>query len=211
MVEATQPELILHHAARTRSIRCRWLLEEMGVSYTLAQAPYRATPEETAAYRELHPLAKIPALEHGDTTMFESVAIMQYILAVFGPSELELRPGDPDYGRFLQWLHFGEGGMSMPVTMLLAHTALLPEEHRNAGIAAWAKAETDKHLTALEQSGIAKDSYLVADRFTAADISVGYMLYLLKIIRQFGDAPDSVKAYFRRITARDSWKTASAD
>ena len=84
--------------------------------------------EETAAYRELHPLAKIPALEHGETTMFESVAIMQYILATFGPSDLEVRPGETDYGRFLQWLHFGEGGMTLPVTMLLAHTALLPEE-----------------------------------------------------------------------------------
>ncbi|WP_412545050.1 glutathione S-transferase family protein [Maricaulis sp. MIT060901] len=211
MVDTTGKELILHHAPRTRSIRCRWLLEEMGIAYTLKQAPYRATPEETAAYRELHPLAKIPALEHGETTMFESVAIMQYILATFGPSELEVRPGETDYGRFLQWLHFGEGGMTLPVTMLLAHTALLPEEHRNAGIAAWAKSETDKHLEALEHSGIGKGSYLVADRLTAADISVGYMLYLLKIIRQFGDAPDSVRAYFRRITARDSWKIASAD
>lgn len=211
MNETTQAKLILHHAPRTRSIRCRWLLEEMGVPHTLAQAPYRATPEETSAYLELHPLAKIPALEHGDTTMFESVAIMQYILANFGPSEFEVRPGETDYGRFLQWMHFGEGGMTLPVTMLLAHTALLPEEHRNVGIAAWAKDETDKHLKALEQSGIAHDTYLVADRFTAADISVGYMLYLLKIIRQFGDAPDSVKAYFRRITSRDAWKKASAD
>ena len=211
MVDTQQNELILHHAPRTRSIRCRWLLEEMGVPYTLAQAPYRASPEETAAYTKLHPLAKIPALEHGDTAMFESVAIMQYILATFGPSDLEVRPGEPGYGQFLQWMHFGEGGLTLPVTMLLAHTALLPEEHRNAGIAAWAKAETDKHLQALEHSGIVDGGYLVADRFTAADISVGYMLYLLKIIRQLGDAPDSIKDYFKRITARDAWKIASGD
>ena len=47
-------------------------------------------------------------------------------------------------------------------------------------------------------------------RLTAADISIVYMLYLIKVMRQFDGAPENVQAYFKRLTKRESWVAATA-
>ncbi|WP_291843736.1 glutathione S-transferase family protein [Maricaulis sp.] len=202
--------LRLFHAPRTRSVRVRWLLEEMDLPYTLETVPFAQRPAGDEAYGEIHPLRKVPALEDKGRVMFESVAILQYLMGRYGPTDLEVTPDEADYDLFLQWLHYGESGMILPVTLLLAHTMLLPEKARSPVIARSAKRDTVKALSMLADHGLAGRDYLAADRFTAADISVGYMLFLLKIIKQFDDAPAAVKAYFARLTARPSWSVASA-
>ncbi|WP_323760788.1 glutathione S-transferase family protein [Maricaulis sp.] len=203
-------DLRLYHAPRTRSIRVRWLLEEMGLPYTLENVAFAQRPAGDEAYADVHPLRKVPALADKGRVMFESVAILQYVMGRYGPTDLDVRPDEADYDLFLQWLHFGESGMIMPVTLLLAHTVLLPEKARNAAIAKSAKADTVKVLDLLANHGLKDRDYLAGGRFTAADISVGYMLFLLKIIKQFDDAPEPVKAYFSRLTARPGWVAASA-
>lgn len=201
--------LVLHHAPRSRSIRVLWLMEEMGLDYRLAPVAFDARPVGDEHYEKVHPLRKVPALEDGDRTMFESIAILQYLMSRYGPTDLDVRPDEPDYARYLQWLHFGEAGMLMPVQMLLAHTTLLPEDKRNPQLAAWGRAEVDKLLAMLGSHAVAGRDYVAADRFTAADISLGYMLYLLKLIRQFDGAPEPVSAYFARLAERPAWAKAS--
>lgn len=203
------PDLTLYHAPRTRSIRVRWLLEEMGLRYALHTVQFATRPAGDESYALIHPLRKVPALKDGDEIVLDSVAIMQYLLGRYGPCSLDVTPDEADYGRFLHWLHFGESGMIMPVSLLLAHTQLLPEDKRDANLAKWAKHETDKLLDFASKHGLADREFIAGDRFTAADISMGYMFYLLKLIRQFSDAPDNLKTYFARLTARPGWVIAS--
>lgn len=204
------PDFTLYHAPRTRSIRVRWLLQEMGLPYRIEPVAFDTRPAGDETYDQIHPLRKVPAFRDGETTVFESLAIMDYILGRYGPSPLAVSPDEADYGRYLQWLHFGEAGMMLPVSMLLGHTALLPEDKRDPGIAAWSKMETDKLLECLATHAVGDREFVAADRFTAADISLAYMIYLLKIIRQFGDAPDNLKAWFKSLTQRPSWAIASS-
>ncbi|HAQ35328.1 MAG: glutathione S-transferase [Maricaulis sp.] len=204
-------DLVLYHAPQTRSIRVRWALEEMGLDYRIEPVQFKSRPAGDEAFAKISPLRKLPAFRDGAMTMTESNAILQYLLGKYGPSDLEVKPDEADYGRYLQFLHFGEGGMTMPVSLLLAHTALLPEDQRNPALAKWAKIETGKLLDYLADHGLDGRDWLAAGRFTAADISVVYMLYLLKIIRQFDAAPEILKVYFARATGRDAWKKASAD
>lgn len=204
------PDITLYHAPRTRSIRVRWLLEEMGLPHRVQPVAFDQRPAGDENYARINPLRKVPALTDGETTVLESLACLEYLLGRYGPSPLAIAPEEEDYGRYLQWLHFGEGGMMMPVSLLLAHTALLPEAHRDANLAAWSKAETDKLLEVLASHAVGDREFIAGDRLTAADISIAYMLYLLKIIRQFGDAPDNLKAYFKGLTQRESWNVASS-
>ena len=204
-------DLVLYHAPQPRSIRIRWALEEMGLDYRIEPVQFKSRPAGDEAFAKISPLRKLPAFRDGAMTMTESNAILQYLLGKYGPSDLEVKPDEADYGRYLQFLHFGEGGMTMPVSLLLAHTALLPEDQRNPALAKWAKIETGKLLDYLADHGLDGRDWLAAGRFTAADISVVYMLYLLKIIRQFDAAPEILKVYFARATGRDAWKKASAD
>lgn len=202
--------LRVYHAPRTRSIRVRWLLEEMGLDYETVPVQFDTRPAGDEAYAQIHPLRKVPALEDKGTVVLESLAIMQYLMGRYGPTPLDVAPAEPDFGRYLQWLHFGEAGLTMPVSLLLAHTALLPEKARDPRLASWAKAETLHLLAFASEHGLGEREFFAADRFTAADISIVYMLFILKMIRQFDEVPDNLKDYFRRLTGRDSWIVASA-
>ena len=202
----------LFHAPMSRSVRVRWLLEEMGLPYQLERVEFTRGDVGGAAYRAVNPLQKVPAFKDGDLVILESLAINEYILAKNGPSSLAVTADEEDFAPYLEWTQFGEATMSMAVNLTLAHSALLPEAQRNPGMLKWARAQVDKQLALIAERGLSGGrDYLAADRLTAADMSVGYMLYLLKIVKQFDGAPEPVRAYFDRLRALESWKRASAD
>lgn len=203
--------LTLFHAPRTRSVRVRWLLEEMGLDHELHRLEFTRGDVGGEDYRKVTPLQKVPAIKDGDVVMIESIAIMQYITRRYGPTPLAPEAMDAAYPDYLQYLHFGEAGLNIYVSMLLGHVALLPEEQRVPGIARWAEDETRKALGVIDH-GLNGNDYLAAGRFTAADISVAYMLYLLKLIGKLeSTANDRILEYWERVTAREAWKAASAD
>lgn len=202
----------LFHAPMSRSVRVRWALEELGLPYTLERVEFTRGNVGGDAFRRVNPMQKVPAFKDGETVILESLAIVEYLLAKNAPSPLAVTADEPDFARYLEWLHFGEATMSMGVNLTLAHAALLPEAHRNAGLLKWARETVDKQLALVAERGLADGrTYLAGDRLTAADMSVGYMLYLLKIVKQFDGAPEPVRAYFDRLRQLDSWKRASAD
>jgi len=210
------PDLTLYHAPMSRSVRVRWCLEEMGLPYTLERVE-PITPQSRGnlggdAFKQVSPHQKVPVLKDGDATMLESVAMVDYLVTKYGPTDLAVTPEEPDYARYLEWLHFAEGAMSMAVNLTLAHGVFLPEGKRNPALLQWSRAELDKLLGLLGERGLAEGrAFLAADRLTGADVAVGYLLYLLKIVKQFDGAPESVRAYFDRLRARPAWITASAD
>ncbi len=203
--------ITLYHFPQSRSLRVAWLLEEMGLDHNLKTIPRDEARQyaKTEEYRAINPLGKFPTLVDGDQTIVESVAIMQYLMAKYEAGSLQPDPGSDAYAAFLQWLHFGESGMGTYVVMLLGHSFLLPEEHRVQTVAAWGRAESYKCLDFLSQ-GLGEKEHLCPTGFTAADISVFYMLFLLKLMRQFDDAPGNLKAYFDRLKMRPAWQKVSA-
>jgi len=71
----------------------RLALMEKGVAYELVPVDVFAHGGPPAEYLELQPFGKIPALKHGNITLYETVAILRYIdEALDGPP---LQPGDP--------------------------------------------------------------------------------------------------------------------
>lgn len=212
----SEPQITLFHAPMSRSVRVRWCLEEMGLPHTVENlGPITGDQRGNMggdAYRAVNPLQKIPAMKDGDVIMLESVAMVEYLVTKYGPTELAVTPDEPDYARYLEWMHFCEGTMAMAVNLTLAHNVLLPEAQRNPGLAKWARSEVDKQLKLIAERGLGEGrEFLAAGRFTAADISIGYILYLLKVVKQFDGAPEPVRAYFDRLRDRPAWQRASAD
>ena len=202
--------LTIYHAPKSRSVRIVWLCEEAGIPYELKTFPVRGDYMASDDFGAVNPNRKVPAIEDDGIILFESVAIMEYLLAKHGHGSLAPAPSDSKaYGPYLQWLHYGEAGMGNYVTMALAHRALLPEAHRSEAMAAWGTAETKKTLDVLAGPLSAHD-YLLPSGFSAADISVVYMLLLAKCAGLSKDFPEPVSAYFDRCTARAGWQAASA-
>lgn len=166
----------LYHCPDSRSLRPLWALEEMGLTYelTVLEFPPRLHHPE---YLEVNPLGTVPALVHGDVVLTESAAMCQYLADVHGPTDLAVTPDEPDYGSYLNWLHRSDATLTFPQTLVLRYTRLEPPERRAAQVVEDYSIWYLSRLKSVEASLEGRD-FLVADRFTMADIAVGYALFL---------------------------------
>lgn len=78
-----------------------WALEELGIPYTIVPVDFSAEYRQTPEWRKLNPVGKVPAMTDGDLKMFESVAMMQYILDRYGRGRLQPTPGTPYANSFI--------------------------------------------------------------------------------------------------------------
>lgn len=202
----------LYHCVSSRSFRALWALEELRVPYRLHVLPF--PPREHArSFLRLNPLGTIPLMIDGDTRMTESAAICQYLVARYGggvaSGPMAIGPADSDFGRYLNYLSFGEATLTFPIAIYMRYTRLespqrlLPqaaEDYRKfffgrlRGVAAVLEAQ----------------DYLCATGFSAADISVGYALAFAAFNGLQDSFPDSVKSYFERLRRREGWRRARA-
>src|SRR3979409_1088907 len=127
--------ITLYHCVAARSFRPLGAVEGLGLHYDLKllHVPQRVLAKE---YLALNPLGTIPLLLDGDVRMTESAAIAQYLVTRYGPTPPAVDVGEPDFGAFLNWLHFGEATLTFPQTLVLRYTQLEPEERRNPQVAA---------------------------------------------------------------------------
>ena len=196
----------LHHAPDTRSVRIVWLLEELGLSYELAHYKLGDGSLRAPEYQKVHPMGRVPVLEDGDVSIFESGAIVEYVLARHGGGRLRPAPDSPDFPHYLQWLHYAEGMIMPPVNTIVVETILLPPERRNEDNANRATRLLTRMLNAVEVHMEGRE-YIAGD-FSGADIMTGHACTIAK---RFGadlsDKPN-VAAYIERCNARPALKKA---
>ncbi|RSV18896.1 glutathione S-transferase family protein [Sphingomonas sp. ABOLG] len=196
----------LYHCADARSFRALWALEELGLDYKLHLLPFPPRVREPS-YLDVNPLGTIPLLVDGETRMTESAAIVQYLATRAGPNELVVEPGLPDYGAWLNWLHFGEATLTFPQTLVLRYRMLEPPERRLPQAADDYAQWFHSRLRHVERA-LGDRKYLVGGRFTVADISVGYALLLAKSLKIDNGFPPQVAAYWERLKERDGFARA---
>lgn len=200
----------IYHAPNTRSIRIIWLCEELGLPYQVDKIDFSPAYRHSPAYRALNPVGKVPAIADGDFTMFESGAIVEYLLERYGQGRLRPAPGTHDSARYLQWSWFAEATFARPLGDIAQHTVVRPESERIPAVAADGKARALLCLDALEVA-IAGKQFLLGDAFTAADIIMGYTLFLARRfnVMQAGAHP-AANAYYDRLLARPAYAKALA-
>jgi glutathione S-transferase len=198
--------ITLYHCHAARSFRPLWMLEEMGLDYDLKMLPFppRVLAKE---YLALNPLGTIPLMIDGETRMTESSGICHYLGTRYGPTPLVVGMDEPGYGAFLNWMYFSDATLTFPQTLVLRYTQLEPEERRNPQVATdYAKWFLGR-LRAVE-AATGRAETLIADRFTAADIVIGYALRLAENIRLARDFGPNVAAYWQRLQQREGYKRA---
>jgi len=189
-----------------RGFRVVWLLEEMGLPYRLRPVDLLAGVENDPDYLAVNPAGFIPAIQDGDATMVESIAIMEYLLARYGPTPLAPDPRDPAFPAYQQFLHLGEAGLAAPMYFVVVSRNLAPEaERRNWG--AGKALEVFESRLGLVTRQLARSPYLAGEAFTAADISVTYALEFAQRTGCF-TLGEAEKAYVARTTGRDAYRRA---
>ncbi|MEQ9643360.1 MAG: glutathione S-transferase family protein [Alphaproteobacteria bacterium] len=196
----------IHHAPNTRSVRIVWLFEELGLPYELESYKLGDPSMRTPEYRKVHPMGRVPALEDGDLTIFESGAIVEYVLARHAGGRLRPAEEAPEFPLYLQWLHYAEGMLMPPVNIIVVETILLPPERRNETNVARATKLLGQILGAVD-AHMAGREYLAGD-FSGADIMTGHACSVAtRLGADVSDKPN-VSAYVERINARPALQRA---
>jgi glutathione S-transferase len=134
--------LTLHHAPDFASTIIRLALEELELPHTLALADIEGGALASPDYRRVNPVGLIPALETDDGPIFETAAILLWLVDKTG--RLGPAPHDPDRGAFLSWLFFTSNALHQAALAMFY-------PHRPAG-----EANTDASRAAAHDQIIAR-------------------------------------------------------
>ena len=197
--------LKIYHSPGTRGFRVIWACEELGVPYEIVPvnfAPeYRATPE----WRAMNPVGKVPVMTDGDMTMFESCAMMQYVLDRYGEGRLQPAADDPAYAAYLQWCWFAEATFARPLGEIVNHRREFKPELDP--VVAEMKSRATACVNALDAALGDGRAYLTGETMNAADLSICYTVRgYRRMVTE--DLPATFQAYFDRVTALPSYDRA---
>lgn len=161
-------EIVFYTNPMSRGRIVRWMLEETGLPYRTEIVEY---PEmKTAAYLAVNPMGKVPALVHDGSVVTEAAAICAYLAELVPERWLAPPPGDPLRGAYYRWLFFGAGPIEAVVSLKALKVEPTQEQTRMIGCGGLGDVESTL------EAAIGQRSYLVGERFTAADLYVGCQL-----------------------------------
>ena len=198
--------LTLHFSSNSRAQRVLWLLEELQLEYNLNKIKFHPSELKSDEHRKRHPLGRVPVLEDKEITIYESGAIVEYLIARHSNGELKPEVSDPAFPNYLQWFHYCEGMIMPPMNTIVVHTLILPEERRNEEVLRQAKNLLTKALLPVNQL-LEKNKYLI-DKFSGVDFMLGHSLYMSNKLKCVHDEMINIKNYLNLIIDREAFQKA---
>jgi|TARA_B110000444_G_C18844958_1_gene601299 glutathione S-transferase len=198
--------LKVHFVAGTRAGRIVWLLEELGLEYEVNSMPFTKDGLKSSEHRARHALGRVPVLEDGDISIFESGAIVEYVLERHKNGGLKPAVQSSEFPAYLQWFHYCEGMVMPPMNQIVVQKFLLPPERRDPNALRQAENLLTKSLVPINDTLAGKD-YLIGD-FSAADIMLGHACFMANRNGCVTDDMPNIKAYIANIEARSAFQKA---
>ena len=199
--------ITVHHLNKSRSKRVLWLLEELEMPYQRIDyqrnAKTNLAPESLKA---IHPLNKAPIIVDGDITLCESSTIIEYILDQDVEKRLRPEKGTKEYYQYLEWSHFAEGSLALPVmfTLFMGMETRSGDQEMDGYIAK----EVAVDFGYIE-SVLADRDYFAGAQFTAADIMMQVMLEIAGILGLLSGR-DKTLAYLAKVQERSAYIKAAS-
>jgi glutathione S-transferase len=202
--------IVLYHSAQSRSVRPRWLLEEIGVPYTLTRIDLQAGDQKKPEFLAVNPNGAVPALVDGDVKLFESAAICQYLADRFPEKRLAPAVGTAARGYYYQWIHFAMSTLEPPLLTLFLHTAMRPEAERLPQLVEPAREQLRAALGVFDRA-VHGRAFIVGDDLTAADVMVASTLAWAQMLGLIDSRIPATASYLGRLMGRPAFQRAFAD
>lgn len=178
-----------------RDLRLRWGAEEAGLRYEIGTLAFG---DRQRPHLDRQPFGQVPFLTDGEITIFESGACLLHLAR---KSDV-LMPGHAGgEAETIQWVIAALNSIEM-VSVPWWFLGLSGD--RENGLSGW----LDSRLAHME-AVLSQREWLVADRFTAADLIMADVLRV-PAVRTRGNRP-ATEAYVQRLTARPAFGKAHAD
>ena len=174
--------LKLYGGVLSRASIVQWYLEELQIPDEYIQLDMHVEDHKQPEFLAINPMGRLPAIVDEDFQLWESGAILLYLAEKYGDSlTFEQRT------ILTQWILFGNSTLS---------SAILVKENLLR--------EAPELLTALNQI-LQRQSFLMGDRFTAADVAVGSLLAYIPIMMRMDVSayPDVVNEIKQTMTKVD--------
>ena len=198
--------LKVHFVAGTRAGRVVWLLEELGLEYEVNIMPFTKEGLKSPEHRSRHALGRVPVLEDGEISIFESGAIIDYVLERHKNGGLKPSSDSYEFPFYLQWYHYCEGMVMPPMNQIVVQTILLPPDRRDETVLNQAKNLLTKSLAPVNENLADKD-FLIGD-FSGADLMLGHSCFMANRLGCINDEMQNIKDYVARINARPAFQKA---
>ncbi len=211
--------ITVHHLNNSRSQRVLWLLEELGLDYTVVR--YQRDPRTLLAppsLRAVHPLGKSPVLVDGGNTLAESGAVLEYLVErydaarAFAPS-----PGTAEHLRYRYWLHYAEGSAMPPMLLSLVFSRIkqapmpffarpIARSIADKALQGFVAPQVRLHLDYMEAE-LGKARWFAGENFSAADIQMSFPVEAAAARAGLGTYP-KLADFLSRIHARPAYQRA---
>ena len=93
--------LKLYFNPQSRATIAKWMLDEAGAEYELVHVDFQKREHKAPGFLAINPAGKLPALEDGDTHVYEGPAICMYVAERYPQARLAPGAGEPGRGRYL--------------------------------------------------------------------------------------------------------------
>jgi glutathione S-transferase len=195
----------VHHLNNSRSQRVLWLLEELGLPYTIIFYERDATTNlAPASLKGIHPLGKSPVIRDEQRVIAESGVIMEYLAEKYGSGKFTPPRNTQAFERYRYFMHYAEGSFMTPMLLKL----YLGRAGEGAKpVLVRVDSQIHMHLQFVEdQLGAA--AYLTGDDLTVADMNMSFPLEVAVAQRTLGDQYPRLKQMLVRMHARPAYQRA---
>ncbi len=194
--------IIFYGSPMSSAMRTHWMLEEVGVPYEYKRISIRAGDNKMPEFLKVSPGGKIPALQDGNVTLTESVAINFYLAEKYGK---ELMPADVvERAHVYEWSFWSVTNVQPLIITILQHTMVKPEAERDPKAVEAARAQLPPYLQLLDRTLQGKE-YLVAKRFTVADLNAASVIGLGAFVGVDFSPYPNLQAWLSRVQSRPSF------
>ncbi|EPQ54236.1 glutathione S-transferase [Gloeophyllum trabeum ATCC 11539] len=166
-----KPFTLYTHKSGPNGWKVAMLLEELGLEYESVYLDFSVGEHKKPPYTDLNPNGRTPTLvdhTNGDFTLWESCAILQYLVDKHDKEGKFALNNDNDKYTQLQWLLFQASGQGPYFGQAAWFKSLHPEKIPSA----IERYETEmKRVVGVLESVLRKQDWLVGGKFGVADLS----------------------------------------
>jgi len=181
----------------TRANRPTWALAELDIDYEAVTEGVFAHPE----LKNYHPLGRIPAIDVDGKGLFESAAICNYLADQHPDKGLIAPSGTWERALHDQWTSFALTEMEAWAWSTFRSMNIVPDEEKVPEMYDYNRNAYRNSAAAIE-AALAGNDYLINDKFSMADIIVGWTCHFAHGLDGYNDGFDNINAYVSRLMQR---------
>lgn len=197
--------LTIHGRATSSNVQAvMWAVGELDIPHQRLDVGGAFGGNREPEFLVMNPMGRVPVMEDGDLTLFESQAILRYLGAKYGSDGFW--PDDPVRRAPVdQWMEWAKINVAPAVIYKIFWQMIRTSAaDRDLQLVADGVKEAEE-LMRIAETQIAKNGWLAGPEMTLADISFGSLLYrYFEVPFERADFPH-LRAYYDRLCARPAF------